>query len=276
MAAALALVGAIVYGVADFCGGLASKRGSATASVLWSHAVGLLLVLASLPLIDGELRGGDLVIGAIGGIAGVAGVGLLYQALSIGPMSVVAPITALLAAAVPVVAGLVEGDRPDLAVAGGMALALAAIVLVSAEGGGSLRPNDLRGVTFALGAGVGFGLFFIAMSHTGDDAGTWPLLAARCTSVALMGSLALLGRVERTVPADARILTAVAGALDVTANLLYLLAVREGLLSVVAVLISLYPVSTVVLARVVLRERFIPLQRVGMALAIPAAILLAT
>lgn len=276
MAAALALVGAIVYGVGDFCGGLASKRGSATASVLWSHAVGLLLVIASLPLVHGELRGGDLLIGAVGGVAGVAGVGLLYQALAIGPMSVVAPITALLAAAVPVVVGLAQGDRPEVPVTIGMVLALVAIVLVSAEGGGSLRPSDLRGVAFALGAGLGFGLFFIAISHTGDDAGTWPLLAARCTSVALMGSLVLLGRAEHSVPADARALTAVAGVLDVAANLLYLLAVREGLLSVVAVLISLYPVSTVVLARFVLRERFVPLQRVGMALAIPAAVLLAT
>jgi drug/metabolite transporter (DMT)-like permease len=276
MAALLALCSALVYGVGDFCGGLATRRATATAVVLWSHVVGLLLVVVSLPLVQGELRARDLALGAVGGVAGAVGVTLLYRALAIGPMSVVAPITGLLAAAVPVAAGLLEGDRPSLPVAIGMVLALGAIVLVSAEGGGTLRPSDLRAVSFALGAGLGFGLFFIALSHTADGAGMWPLLGARLASVGMLGSLALFGRIERAVPADVRRTTAAAGALDVAANLLYLLAVRQGLLSVVAILTSLYPVSTVVLARVVLKERFANVQRVGMALAVVAVVLLAT
>jgi drug/metabolite transporter (DMT)-like permease len=243
--------------------------------LLWSHVVGLLLAVASLPLVGAEPTSGDVLIGAVGGLAGAAGVGLLYQALAIGPMSVVAPTTALLAALVPVLAGLLDGERPTAAVGVGMVLALAAIVLVAAEGGGSLRPSDLRGLTFALGAGLGFGLFFLALSHTGDDAGTWPLVGARLASVGLVGLLALLGTVDATVPRGGWRLTATAGALDVTANLLYLLAVREGLLSVVSVLAALYPVSTVVLARIVLRERFAALQRIGMALALPATLLIA-
>jgi drug/metabolite transporter (DMT)-like permease len=275
MAALLALLSAGVYGVGDFCGGLATRRASAAAVLFWSHVVGLLLVLASLPLVSADPTGADLLWGGLGGLAGAAGVGLLYQALSIGPMSVVAPTTALLAALVPVVAGLFEGDRPSVAVGAGMALALVAIVLVGAEGEGSLRPSDLRGLTFALGAGLGFGLFFVALSHTGDDAGTWPLLGARAASVAVVGFLALVHRVDGRLPLGSRRLAATAGALDVTANLLYLLAVREGLLSVVSVLTALYPVSTVVLARVVLRERFATLQRVGMAIALPATILIA-
>ena len=174
-------------------------------------------------------------------------------------MSVVAPITALLSAAVPVVAGYAEGERPGAAAVVGMALALVAIVLVSAEGGGSLRPPTSAAVTYALGAGLGFGLFFVALSHTGDDAGMWPLVAARGASVAVVGSVALLGFIPRTPPTPgSRALTAAAGALDAHANVLYLLAVREGLVSVVSVLAALYPVSTVVLARVVLHERFAP------------------
>lgn len=274
MAALLALCSAGVYGIGDFFGGLASRRASADAVVLWSHVVGLLLVVASLPLVEGELRGGDLALGAVAGLAGAAGVGLLYRGLSIGPMGLVAPVTALLAAALPVAVGLVSGDDPSTPVLAGMGLALVAIVLVSAEGGGRWRPSDPRPLVLALGAGLGFGLFFVVISHAGDDAGTWPLLGARAASVALLGSLAVAGRVERTVPAAVRPHTAVAGALDVTANLLYLLAVRQGLLSVVALLSALYPVSTVLLARLVLRERFVPVQRIGMAAAVIATALM--
>lgn len=276
MAPLLALLSAVVYGVGDFCGGIASRRSPAIAIVLWSHVVGLALVLLSLPLVDGELRSRDLAIGALSGLAGAAGVGFLYQALAIGPMGIVAPITALLAAAVPVVVGVAEGERPAASVVLGMALAIAALVLVSADGGGSLRPSDPRAVLLALAAGLGFGLFFVALARTSDGAGTWPLLGARAASVGFLGLLAVFGRIERRVSADARGLTAIAGALDVAANLLYLLAAREGLLSVVAVLSALYPVSTVVLARIVLRERFAVMQRIGMALALPATILMAT
>jgi drug/metabolite transporter (DMT)-like permease len=273
--ALLALCSAVTYGVGDFCGGMAARRIPATTVLLWSHLLGLLLLLGSTAFVAGEVFGGDLVIGGLGGLCGAAGVGLLYKGLSVGRMSVVAPVTALLAAAVPVVAGYAEGERPGPAAVVGMAAALMAIVLVSAEGGGSLRPSDLRGVTYALGAGLGFGLIFVALSHTGDDAGMWPLVAARGASVTVVGGGALLGMVAKAPPvAGTRTFTAAAGALDAGANVFYLLAVREGLVSVVSVLTALYPVSTVVLARLVLKERFASLQRIGMVLAIPAAILM--
>ena len=267
---------AATYGIGDFFGGLAARRSPATTVLLWSHLLGLLLLLAATPLISGDANGGDLVIGALGGLGGAVGVGLLYKGLSVGPMSVVAPITALLAAAVPVLVGVVEGERPSAGVVVGMTSALVAIVLVSAEGGGSLRPSDLRGVTFALGAGLGFGLLFVALSHTGEDSGIWPLVAARLASVTVVGGLAVIGRVPRSAPgSDARSFTAAAGALDATANVLNLMALRAGLLSVVSVLSALYPVGTVVLARIVLKERFATLQRIGMAIALPAAVLMA-
>ena len=276
MAVVFALCSAATYGIGDFCGGMASRRVPATTVLLWSHLLGLLLLLTAATFVAGTVDGGDLAIGAVGGLAGAAGVGLLYQGLSVGPMSVVAPITALLSASVPIVVGLGQGDRPSLAVIVGMVGALVAIVLVSAEGGGSLRPSDLRGVAFALGAGLGFGLFFVALSYTGEDSGIWPLVAARSASVAVVGSLARLGRVARAAPAPgARAFTAIAGTLDAVANVFYLLAVREGLLSVVSVLTALYPVGTVILARLVLKERFVALQRIGMAIALPAAILMA-
>ena len=327
MAVVLALSSALTYGVGDFLGGLAAKRAAAAAVLVWSHAVGIVLLLVSVLLVTGEASAGDVALGAVGGLAGAAGVGLLYQALSIGPMSAVAPVTALLAAAVPVAAGFVQGERPGGLALVGMVAGVAAIVLVSAEGGGSLRPADLRGVTYALGAGLGFGLFFVALSYTDDGSGLWPLVGARAASVTVVGLAALAGAFDariprrgnapsptRPAPPDARdgsasshavaeaadrgrpatadgqdgrnrsqavlgaspwLLTAGAGALDVAANVLYLLAIREGLLTVVSVLASLYPASTVLLAGVVLRERFEPLQRVGLVLAVPAAVLMA-
>lgn len=275
MAVLLALCSAATYGVGDFMGGMATKRAGASAVLLWSHLVGVVLLLVVVAVDGGVLTARDVGLGALGGVAGALGVAMLYRALSIGPMSVVAPVTALLAPAVPVVAGFVDGERPGATALVGMVAALAAIVLVSAEGGGSLRPSDLRGVTLALAAGMGFGLFFVALSYTDDSSGMWPLVGARAMSVTAVGALALLGRLDAVVERGrTRLLTAGAGALDVTANVFFLLAIREGLLSVVSVLTSLYPVSTVVLASVVLKERFAPLQRVGMAIAIPAAILI--
>ncbi len=275
MAVLLALCSATTYGVGDFLGGLAARRTSATAVLLWSHVAGLGLVLAAALVVRGHATTGDLALGALGGLGGALGVGLLYQALAIGPMSAVAPVTALLAAAVPIGAGFVDGERPPTAALVGMVGALVAIVLVSAEGGGSLRPSDLRGVAKALGAGLGFGLFFVALSHTGDGSGLWPIVAARVASVGVVGGLALTGRISVAMPPGViRRFTLGAGACDVGANVLYLLAIREGLLSVVSALSSLYPVSTVVLAWIVLRERFALMQRVGLLLALPAAVLM--
>lgn len=276
MAIVLALFSAATYGVGDFLGGMATKRTRAAAVVMWSHLLGV-VALTTFVLISGDvLSAHDFGLGALGGAAGALGIVFLYRGLAIGPMSVVAPITALLAAAVPVLTGVAQGERPGVVVGVGMVAALAAIVMVSAEGGGNLRPSDLRGVGLAMGAGLAFGLFFVALSFTDDASGMWPLVAARVVSVIGVGSLALLGRVHVGVPAGpARWLTAGAGALDIAANVLYLLAIREGLLSVVAVLTSLYPVSTVLLARVVLKERFAGLQRAGMAVAVAAAVMIA-
>ena len=276
MAVLLALCSATTFGVGDFFGGMASKRVAATAVLLWSHLAGVLLLLASTLVISGEATAHDVGLGAMGGVVGAVGVFLLYQALAIGPMSAVAPITALLAAAVPVGFGFAQGERPETTVLVGMAAACVAIVLVSAEGGGGFRPSDLRGVGLALGAGLCFGVFFVVLSYTSTASGVWPLVGARVTSATLVGALAVTRRVDGAFPATgARLLTLGAGTLDVVANVLYLLAIREGLLSIVSVLSSLYPVSTVLLARLVLGERYARLQRIGIAIALPAALLMA-
>lgn len=277
MAVALALLSAVAFGVGDFCGGMATKRARVAAVLLWSHGLGVVLLVVTVGIDGGSAGAGDLALGAVGGLAGAAGVALLYQGLSVGPMSVVAPVTALLSAAVPVIAGFAKGERPSVTVVAGMVAGLVAIVFVSAEGEREIRISDWRGLTYSLGAGLGFGLFFVSLSYTDDGSGAWPLLAARVTSVSVVGVLALGGVLAAARPTGrAGALTLAAGALDVTANVLYLLAIREGLLSVGSVLASLYPVSTVLLARAVLGERFSPVQRIGVAIALPATALMAT
>ncbi|MGY1702646.1 EamA family transporter [Geodermatophilus sp. SYSU D00766] len=277
MALVLALASAVVYGMADFCGGIASRRAAAATVVAISQAAGLVLVALLLPWLGGEPAGTDLVWGAVAGIAGGAGLLLFYRALATGVMSVVAPVTAVSAAALPVLAGLALGERLGAAAAVGIVLALAAVVLVSAEGGlSSLRSARLGSVGPALAAGAGFGLFFVLLERTGDDAGLTPLAAARVVSVLLVGALAL-GTV-RSLRVPRRVLPVVllAGVGDMAANALYLLATQAGgQLAITGVLASLYPASTVVLAQLVLRERLAGAQRAGLAVATAAVVLIA-
>ncbi|MGY1697808.1 EamA family transporter [Geodermatophilus sp. SYSU D00814] len=277
MALVLALASAVVYGMADFCGGIASRRAAAATVVAISQAAGLVLVALLLPWLGGEPAGADLVWGAVAGIAGGAGLLLFYRALATGVMSVVAPVTAVSAAALPVLAGLALGERLGAAAAVGIVLALAAVVLVSAEGGlSSLRSARLGSVGPALAAGAGFGLFFVLLERTGDDAGLAPLAAARVVSVLLVGALAL-GTV-RSLRVPRRVLPVVllAGVGDMAANALYLLATQAGgQLAITGVLASLYPASTVVLAQLVLRERLAGAQRAGLAVATAAVVLIA-
>jgi uncharacterized membrane protein len=197
-------------------------------------------------------------------------------------MSVVAPITAVEAAGVPVVWGLASGERPPTVAIAGVVVALVAVVLVAGYEPARSRGDDDRvpllrrpGVADALVAGVAFGLFFILLDKTSDDAGLWPLVGARATSLALLGGLVLARRHKLEATRGTRSAIAAAGLLDVAANLLYLLSTREGLLSIVAVLTSLYPASTVLLARVFLGERIGRLQLAGLGAAVAGVVMMA-
>lgn len=286
MAALLALSSALVYGAADFCGGLAARRISALTVVAASQMAGLALLLAVVGVFAGELTAAAFVAGAVAGVAGGIGVVLFYRGLAVGPMSVVAPVTAVVGAAVPVVVGLGLGERPGPFALSGIALALVAVALVAREEAPPGAPRPTRrpprgarrpgsGLLLALGAGAGFGAFFVLLDRVPPDSGLWPLVGARSGSLALVG-LALLVRGRALVPPRAvggQILAAGIG--DSLANVLYLLAAQRGLLSLVAVLTSLYPASTVLLARVVLGERLGPVQRTGLGAAVVAVALVA-
>jgi uncharacterized membrane protein len=277
MAMLLALASAVVYGMADFAGGLASRRATAAAVVALSQAAGLVAVVLLLPWLGGDPTPADLAWGAAAGVAGGAGLLLFYRSLATGVMSVVAPVTAVSAAALPVLGGLLLGERIGPLAAVGIVLALAAVVLVAAEGGlASLRSARLGTVAPALAAGAGFGLFFVVLDRTGEDAGLSPLVAARVVSVLVIGGLALAS--GRALRVSRRVLPVVvlAGVGDMTANALFLVATQVGgQLAITGVLASLYPASTVLLAQVVLRERLAGAQRAGLAVAAAAVVLIA-
>jgi drug/metabolite transporter (DMT)-like permease len=277
VAVVLALASAVVYGASDFLGGLASRRTSVFGVVALSQVVGLAALVTLLPWLGGPAEGADLAWGAAAGLAGATGLVVFFRTLARGVMSVVAPVTAVTAAAVPVLVGLLSGNSIGTWAGLGIALALLAVVLVSAESGlSALRAARPAALGPALLAGSMFGLFFVLLDRTSEEAGLTPLVTARVASVALVAVIALGGGQSLRVTRAALPLVAASGVGDMTANALFLLATQaDGQLAITGVLASLYPVSTVVLAQVVLRERLAGAQVAGL-LAAGAAVVLIT
>lgn len=276
MAVVLALGSAVVYGASDFLGGLASRKASVFGVVAVSQLAGLLALLTLLPWLGGPASTADLAWAAAAGVLGSTGLVIFFRALSRGVMCVVAPVTAVSAAAVPVLAGLFIGDRIGPWAGAGILLALLAVVLVSAEGGlGQLRAARPATLTPPLVAGAAFGFFFVLLDRTSADSGLTPLVAARVASVVLVVVVALAGRKPLRVSRAALPLVLVSGVGDMTANALFLLATQQpGQLAITGVLASLYPVSTVVLAQALLRERLVRAQVAGLGVAVTAVVLI--
>jgi drug/metabolite transporter (DMT)-like permease len=277
VAVLLGLLVAISYGAADFFGGVAARRAPAPVVVLQSQALGiglLLVIVVAVP--DQHAIGADLLRGVGAGMGGLLGLVLLYRGLAVGAMAIVAPITAVGAAVLPVGWGLATGERPGAVALAGVAIALVAVALVAAPADGSGPvPGRRREIALALVAGAGFGVVFILFGDTAKASGMWPLLAGRVTSsLVLLPALALRG-VPLGLPSGSASTIITIGILDVAANSMYILGARIGLVSVVAVLSSLYPAATVVLARVVLDERVNRRQAGGLGLAIVGVVLIA-
>ena len=273
MAYALAIASAALYGAADFLGGLASRRASTIAVVVWSQASGLVMLVLLLPFLGSTSPSrADFIWGGVAGIAGSVGVGLLYRALAIGTMAVVAPTTAVCAVVIPVLAGVLAGERPGVFTVTGMLLAIVAIVLVSQERGHTQVARKGIGIAFLSGVAIGF--FFLALARTSPAAGMWPLVASRALSLVLFGALGLFSAHQLRLPLPVAKTAIAGGVVDMAANALYLAATRYGALSVVVTLASLYPASTVLLARVVLGERLSALQVAGVGCALAAIVLI--
>ncbi len=278
-----AIGSAMLYGAADFTGGLATRRAAAIPVVLVSQFSGLVSLALLLPLLPSAAPSlPDLLWGAIAGLTGGVGVALLYRALAIGVMAVVAPTTAVCAVTIPVAISVLLGERPPPLAVGGIALGILSILLVSQQRNAASHSAGSRisvrqlppGVGAALASGVAIGFFFLALAQTRPEAGMWPLLASRTFSVILFGAIAAYGRSPVGMPAQLTLLTILCGMLDMLANALYVVAARAGPLSTVVTLSSLYPASTVLLARVVLGERLNLLQVAGVGCALAAVVLI--
>lgn len=273
-AIALGLAASLSWGVADFLGGIQSRRMPVVAVVLGSQLAGLVLVAAVLAVRGEAPPGGDFALyAALSSLAGIVGLTAFYQALSIGSMGVVAPLSSC-AAVIPLVVGLATGDRPSAVQGVGVAVAIVGVLLASREAGEHGGAVVAKGAGLALVSAVGFGCFFLAMDKASDGDVLWAVGVNRTMSVALLGLALLATRPKLGLkPTDMRTL-AIVGVLDIAANGFFALASTKGLVSVVAVLASLYPVVTVVLARLILKERLQVIQRIGAALALTGAALI--
>jgi drug/metabolite transporter (DMT)-like permease len=279
LAVALGLGSSLCWGLADFFGGLQSRKRAMLAVLLVSQGVALvLLVPFALALADRGPSASAVGWAALGGSAGVIALGAFYRGLAIGTMSVVAPISAT-GAAVPVLVGLAEGERPGVLQVAGMVAALAGVILASRESeptedmGAAHRRAGRASVGLALVAAVGFGTFFVGVDRASATAEVpWVIVISRSCSLVIVLVAALVARPD--LPRDALSFGALAmvGVLDLGANGLFAVATTKGLLSVVAVLGSLYPAVTVVLARFVLAERVSRLQDIGIGLTLAGVV----
>ncbi len=274
MAVLLSLLAALSYGFADFFGGLTSKRASAWSVAMLVSVTGSVLVLASAAVVGGDPTGTDLWWGAAAGVGNGFGTLFLYRGLASGRMGVVAPISGVGAAVIPVVVGVLLGERPEALVWSGMVLALPAIWLVAREptGRSVAAPGGLVDGSLA---GLGFGFLFVALGQVSDDAGLLPLGVNQVVSAVVIVLVASALRQPWRPRRPAAVGSSIAGVLSAVATICFLLATREGYLSIAAVVTSLYPAFTVVLAATVLGEHVHRAQAAGLLLCAVAVSLVA-
>ena len=277
MAIVLSLLTAVFFGAGDFAGGLATRRTRVVEVVAGAHLVGLVGVGLAAPLMAEAFTLRDLGLGAVAGVFGGVGLVFLYRRLAIGPMSVVAPLTAVTSAVVPVVADVARGSDFSITTWVGIVVGLTAIAVISGSDADGPQPITPSVVSESLLAGIGFGGFFVVVDLAESATAPWPIVGARLVTVGVLG-LVVLTRPDRIATRSGATvaLIAVAGALDTLSNTLFLYASNVGDLAVVSVLSSLYPLSTVLIAWIVLRERLTGWQAIGVTAAVAATLLIAS
>lgn len=285
------LIGALVYGGADFVGGIAARRLSPIRVTAIGGVSGLVILLVAYPLIGGEWSAKAVILGGISGVSGSLAIVLLYACLAIGPMSILSPVTAVVSAIVPMLAGVLRGERLQTIGYFALVIALVAVVLVGfVPEKGAARPS-LRALAMAVVSGALIGVFLVFVDLTPSDSGLVPLIANRVVSSVIMffvvGVLVIVGRRRAPDAAGSPIgflsrgwragfwLAVLGGAIDASANAILLFGLRLGELTIQSVLTALYPAGTIILAAVLLRERIARVQIAGLVLALLAAALLA-
>jgi drug/metabolite transporter (DMT)-like permease len=274
MAVALALAGAIAWGTGDYLGGVTTRRHAVVSVMLMAQMAGLVTLLIGTVVVTGSPTVRDSSLGAAGSLFGALGLVLLYYSLAHGKMSIVAPTTAVTSAALPVLWGVTSGEDLTLLAGFGILAGLIAIGLISQSNDkdeDERRLSTAQSIPIALAAGACFGVLIVVFDNLSEEAGLWPLIAGRGVTIPLFFIAALVTKVK-PIPETHRVTATGAGLLDSAANSFVLLAVQEGLLTLTAVLSSLYPAMTVALARVVDKERLQPIQIFGLALAAVAIV----
>jgi drug/metabolite transporter (DMT)-like permease len=282
LAVLLALFSAVAYGLSDFVGGLLSRRVSAWPVATVGQLSAMFCTIAVAMFVPGSPGAGDLAWGVVAGLGTGMGTGFLYRGLAAGRMSVVAPVSAVGAAVVPVLVGALTGERLSVVVWAGIALAFPGIWLVSSttdelptEGAPPPRASLAEGVLDGILAGLGFGVLFAALGQVPEDAGLWPLGLAQVVALPAVIMLALTLRASWVPRQRVTWWALVVGPLGATATTAFLLATHRGYLTVAGILTSLYPAVTVLLAALLLREKVHRAQGVGLALCAVAIALVA-
>jgi drug/metabolite transporter (DMT)-like permease len=263
-----AAIAGIFYGVADYSGSRASRFANSAAVTFFGQAVALVMITVVVVIDQTPVMPANSWMWTTGGgLGGALALVAFYRAMSLGSMTVIAPITAVIGLSVPVFAGILQGERPSRTAWLGIALAVVAVSLVSDVLGKHNLPTNTKALWLAVAAGVGFGMIFVCMGNASHEHGLWPLLGQRLVSVPTVALIALSQTRRLTIPRKVVLLSVAAGVLDTTANGLYLLATSIGMMSLVSVVVAFYPVSTVILAMSLDKERLHKSQIVGMALA---------
>lgn len=268
-------LGAVIVGAGDFAGGAATRRDQPLRVTTLAFAFGAVFLLAFVPLFGGAPTSADLWWGALSGVGGAFGVFALYRGFQRAAMGLVAPVAAVITVTVPVVGGVVAGERPSLLVWTGLLVAFAAIVLISMGPAVSTTGSRWSAVGHGLATGVGFGGLLLAITQIGAEAGLMPIVAGRFVSFVLSLGLAFIvgaGLVPSSRPAF--LITLVSGVLTGSGNALYYLALTEGPIVSSTVIYSMFPASTVVLAWLIYDERLRIAQMAGVVLALVATGLL--
>jgi drug/metabolite transporter (DMT)-like permease len=269
VAVVLGLLVAGSFGTADFLGGRASRRASTLAVLLVAQAIAVVGAATVAFGVEGDATARDAVLGLSAGAANVLGLGLLYRGLATGRMGVVAPVTAVVGALVPIGWGLLRDERPSTLAWTGVALAVVAAGMLASERDRVVASAAVtrRAVVLSAVAGAALGTSFVCFDATGDGAGFWPVLSARLSALVLVALtvvvVACAGTVRFPTGPD-RHMALAAGAFDVAAMSLLLAAVRRELAVIVAPIASLAPAFTVVLAWTMLHEPAGPVQRLGL------------
>ncbi len=279
MAIVLGLITALFFGSGDFFGGLSAKRTSILYVVGFSHLVGLIGIVILAPILADEFTWRAIGLGVIAGAIGGVGVALLYRGLARGPMVVVAPLTAIMSASVPAAWGVIDGETFSGWSWLGIVLALVAIALTSIPanaGNKKQAPVTLRVIGESLIAGTCFGAMFVVYDITADATAPWPVVGARILTAGVLVTIIFVARRDGISSARSSMWPIVlTGIFDTGSNAIFLYATTVGDVAIVSVLSSLYPASTVLLARFVLDERISRLQLVGLFTALAASIFIA-